>query len=191
MRAEFRSKGQLDIPEALMLDHDEARAVLACATAEPGPIGKAAMRVSRFCLPHFEQEEKIVFPVFGLLPDLALGNIRPEMADLLPLIYEFRAGYARRAHRLIDAAIQGLLQAARAEGSAQFAEFASRLQIHERVEDEVVYPVVILIGRYLRASLEPHFGPRVSNYRRAWLRPPRAQAAAGKSASYARDLSPS
>lgn len=169
MRAEFRRKGQLDIPEALMLDHDEARAVLACATAEPGPIGKAAMRVSRFCLPHFEQEEKIVFPVFGLLPDLALGDIRPEMADLLPLIYEFHAGYARSTHRLIDGAIEALMQAARAEGCAQFVEFASKLQIHERVEDEVVYPVVVLIGRYLRASLVPHSGQRASNYRHAWL----------------------
>jgi len=166
MRAVFRLKGQSDIPEALMLDHDEARAVLACATAEPGPIGKAAMRVSRLCLPHFEQEERIVFPVFGLLQDLAVDDVRPEMADVLPLIYEYHVGRARRAHRSIDAAIEELLQTARAEECPQFAEFARKLQIHERVEDEVVYPVVTLIGRYLRAGLKMQSKRRSSGPRR-------------------------
>ena len=76
MNTKYLSNGIFDVPEALRLDHDEIRAELARATMESDPIGKAAMRVARYCLPHFEHEEKTVFPAFGLLHDLALGDQR-------------------------------------------------------------------------------------------------------------------
>ena len=153
MKPEFQRHGNFAIPAALRLDHDELRTVLVCATAEPGPIGKAAMRLAQLCLPHFEQEEHIVFPVFGLLNELASGDIRPEMADLLPLIYAFHAGHLSKEHQSIDAAIGALLRAAQAEDCAQVIEFANKLQVHEQVEDAVVYPAVVLIGKYLRHRL--------------------------------------
>jgi len=165
MKSEIQGNGRFNIPEALKRDHDEARSVLACAIAEPGPIGKAAMRVAQLCLPHFEQEENIVFPVFGLLHDLASGDVSPEMADVLPLIYDFHVNHMARQHQSLDAAIEALRQAARAEECTQFTLFADKLQVHERLEAEVVYPAVIVIGKYLRASLAELSRPRSSGLR--------------------------
>ncbi len=140
---------------ALRLGHDEIRAELVRATMESGPIGEAAMCVAKLCLPHFEAEEQSVFPVFDLLEDLAIGEVRPEMARILPLISAFssRHGAMANEHRLIISAVARLLQAAHRERNGEYAEFAYHLTVHEKIEDEVIYLTLILIGKYVRQSL--------------------------------------
>src|ERR1700687_992576 len=147
--------GKLNAPKALLRSHDEARAELVRATMEGGRIAKAGKRVAELCLPHFEHEEKGVFPVLALLPYLEQGNLRPEMLDVIPLIHNFRAKHdaINDHHQLIVSAIENLLQAARKEKNREVAEFAYNLQVHERIEDEVIYPTVILIGKYLQEKL--------------------------------------
>jgi hypothetical protein len=54
---------------------------------------------------------------------------------------------------LIASAIEDLLQAAHKEKNREVAEFAYNLRVHERIEDEVIYPTVVLIGRYLQEKL--------------------------------------
>jgi hypothetical protein len=144
--------GKLSVPDALRRGHDEARTELVRAAMEGGRIAKAATRVAQLCLPHFEHEEKSIFPVLALLPHLAPDNLRPEMMDVMPLISDFRAKHdaLNDHHQSILAAIDALLQAAHKEQNRQFAELAYNLRIHERVEDEVIYPTVVLIGGYLR-----------------------------------------
>ena len=147
--------GKLNVPDALRRGHDEARAELVRATMEGGQIAKAGKRVAQLCLPHFEHEEKSVFPVLALLPYLEQGNLRPEMMDVMPLIFDFRAKHDALDdhHQLIVSAIEELLQAAHKEKNREFAEFAYNLRVHERIEDEVIYPTVVLIGKYLQEKL--------------------------------------
>jgi hypothetical protein len=111
-------------------------------------IAKAAKRVAQLCLPHFEHEERIVFPVLALLPYLGSENLRPEMMDVMPLISDFRAKHdaINDHHQLVLAAIEELLQAAHKEKNREFAEFAYKLQVHQGIDDEVIYPTVVLIG---------------------------------------------
>jgi hemerythrin superfamily protein len=155
MDSQFLANGRFRIPEALRLGHDEIRAELVRATIEPGAVGEAAKRVARLCLPHFEQEEKAVFPVFGLLNDVASGDVRPEMAAVLPLISRFSAWYDTLGnhHQSIVSAVNELLDAAHKEDNREMADFAYNLRAHERIEDEVIYPTVMLIGNYVRDKL--------------------------------------
>jgi len=154
MNSTFNWNGKLNllVPRALRSSHDEARSELARATMEGGPIAKAATRVAELCLPHFEHEEKSVFPVLALLPYLAARDLRPEMMEIMPLISDFGAqrDWLNDHHQLILAAIEDLLQAAQRQNSREFAEFAYNLRVHERMEEEVVFPTVILIGNYLQ-----------------------------------------
>jgi hypothetical protein len=147
--------GKLNVPDALRRGHDEARTELVRAAMQGGRIAKAAKRVAQLCLPHFEHEEKSVFPVLALLPYLAPENLRPEMMDVMPLISDFRAKHdaLNDHHQSILAEIEELLQAAHKEKNREFAELAYNLRIHERVEDEVIYPAVVLIGGYLQEKL--------------------------------------
>ncbi len=155
MLAKFRGQGMFRIPEALRLGHDEMRAELVRATAMPGPIGEAAKRVAELCLPHMEREEESVFPVFGLLHDLAEGKVRPEMADVLPLISTFSAWRDSLGdeHYSIAPAIHALLLAAYKEDNREIVEFTYSLRMHERLEDQVIFPTVLLIGNYVQERL--------------------------------------
>ena len=144
--------GKLSVPDALLRGHDEARAEFVRATMEGGRIAQAGKRVAQLCLPHFEHEERSVFPVLALLPHLERGNVQPEMMDVLPLISDFSARHdaLNDHHQSILAAIEELLQAAHKEKNREFAEFAYTMRVHEKVEDEVIYPAVVLIGKYLQ-----------------------------------------
>ncbi len=146
---------RLTVPKALWRGHDEARAQFAWANMERDRIATAAKRVAKLCLPHFEYEERTVFPVLALLPYLQRGEVQPEMLDVLPLISDFRAQHdaLERQHLAILRAIGALLDAARKDKNRVFAEFANNLRVHERVEDEVIYPMVVVIGRNLEEKL--------------------------------------
>lgn len=137
---------------ALRQDHDELRAQLGRATMEPGPIGEVAKRVAELCLPHFAQEEKTVFPVFELLPEVAEGNAPPAV---LLLVSRFIARYddLDSAHKSIISEVEALLAAANQEHNWEFANFAYQLRVHERIENEVIFPTVNLIGNYVRERL--------------------------------------
>lgn len=155
MSSNFPLQGMAKIPDALKIGHDEVRAELVRATTTPGRIGEAARRVAGLCLPHFQQEEEAVFPVFRLLPELAAGRVRPEMADVLPLISTFRDRHNSldRQHQAIGSAVHAMLLAGYREDNREIIEFAYSLRIHERLEDEVIYPTVILIGKYVQERL--------------------------------------
>jgi hypothetical protein len=147
--------GKLSIPNALRLAHDGVSAELVRATMASGPIGKEAKLLAQLCLPHFEWEERTIFPVLGLLPDLARGNLHPEMVKVLPLIAEFsaRKDELDTQHRLILSAIEAFLRTALREKDREFTEFAYNLRVHELIEDELIFPMVIVIGEYVRDQL--------------------------------------
>lgn len=148
--------GKLDVPKALQRDHDEARTEFVRAGTEGGRIARAGKRVAQLCLPHFEHEEKSVFPVLALLPYLVSENLQPEMMDVMPLISDLHAMQDAISdhHRAIVAAIDELMQAAHKQKNREFAEFAHNLKNHEDIEAEVIYPTVMLIGNYLREKFE-------------------------------------
>jgi len=151
----WNAKLKLTVPKALRSGHDEARAELVRAMMEGGLIAKAAKQVTNLCLPHFAEEEKTVFPVLALLPYLEQDKLRPEMIQVMPLIVDFRAKRAAfdDHHHSLLVAIDALLQAAHKEKNREFAEFAYNLRVHEQIEEEVIYPTVVLIGKYLREKL--------------------------------------
>jgi len=155
MDATLPLRGELRSPRSLRLSHDDARAELVKATMEGGRIATAARRLAQVCLPHFDEEEKSVFPALGLLPELMQGMVRPEMVRVLPLIADFSAKHnaLHSQHQSIRSAIDSLLVASHRERNSEVAEFAHNMAAHERIEDEVIYPTLIMIGMYLREKL--------------------------------------
>jgi hypothetical protein len=56
-------------------------------------------------------------------------------------------------HRDIVAALEALVDAAKAENKPDYVHFAEKLMAHARTEEEVSYPTALLIGRYLKTAL--------------------------------------
>lgn len=145
-----------EVPVALKLDHDELRAELDKASKESGPVGEAARELAGVALPHMAREEKIAFPPLGLLSQLAAGDVDVEMAAVLPLISEFISSHValRADHQRIAFKLQMLLEAAKKEGNDQYTQLAYKGMVHERIEEAVIYPTIILIGKYIRQQLK-------------------------------------
>lgn len=151
MESNLLSCTKLEIPDALVLDHEALRAGLARAANEPGPIGKAAERVALLCREHFAEEEKIVSRAFAQLHDPAWIGGRGVAAAIARFTARHLA--LREHHQSINAAVEELLQAARKDGNGEIAELVSSLRHHERIENVVLYPTMLFIGSSVRDSL--------------------------------------
>ena len=122
---------------------------------EPGLVGEAASRVAQLCLQHFDVEERSVFPAFALIHEVILANLHPEKVRILPLIEQFNRAHdvLARQHKAMVEAVEALWEAAYEDGNTEVAEFARRLRKHERLESEVLYPAVLMIGKFLQEIL--------------------------------------
>ncbi len=140
---------------ALKQDHDELRAELAKATTESGELGNVARQVAKLCLPHFEVEEQIVFPLF-----LTAGNVAAEEAlagidgihDRVNRFNEQRESLGKQ-HHAVSRAIDSLWEIACEEGNDAVIGLAENLKNHEAMEEEVLYPAVLLLIRYVKNRL--------------------------------------
>ncbi|MCG5485468.1 MAG: hemerythrin domain-containing protein [Sinorhizobium meliloti] len=147
---------ELKIPESLTAEHSALHAELVDATKAGGRVGEAAREVARRLHPHFIREEEFALPPLGLLGALAKGTLIPEMADVLTLADRLEAELPGMLaeHEQIVAALGELVAAAKAENKPKFVEFAEKLILHARTEEEVLYPAALVVGRYVRLLLD-------------------------------------
>jgi hypothetical protein len=140
---------------ALKQDHDELRAELAKATMEFGELGEVAKQVAKLCLPHFEIEEQVVFPLFSIVGDVTDGNVLAgidAIHDLVNRFNEQREDLGKQHHAMIRA-IESLWQIACEEGNEAVISLVHDLKSHEAMEEEVLYPAVLLIIKYARNGI--------------------------------------
>ena len=143
------------VPSSLRVEHEHLQHGLARALDAGGKTGAAARGLERVLKPHFQKEEEFALPPLTLLPKLAEGSVTPEMRDMLRLTEKLRAQYPQmlKEHKAIGAALKDLIVAAKSEGRADVAKWASELQIHAQHEEEIAYPAALLVGQYLKLTL--------------------------------------
>jgi Hemerythrin HHE cation binding domain len=147
----------MKVPDSLRLEHEQLHAKLAEATHLAGRTGEAARTLARIAHPHFLREDEYAIPPLGLLRQLAKGQLTPDMAEVLPLVARLKDEFPLmiEEHRAITGALIQFGNAASEEGLRQWAEFADELRHHAQMEEEVLYPAAILVGEYVKHSLQP------------------------------------
>ena len=147
---------ELKTPTPLQSEHQALHAEIAKAAKLEGRTGKATRLVARLIERHFAKEEEFALPPLGLLPALAQGMIEPQMAAAITLAAKLHHQLPDllAEQRAIVAALEELMAAAENEGHAELVEFAERLMLHEEIEQQVSYPMAILIGKYLQLRLK-------------------------------------
>lgn len=147
---------EFKIPQSLQTEHQELHSELAKATTAGGRVGEAAKEVARVLHPHFVKEEEYAMPPLGLLPVLAEGKVTPDMASALVMTDKLKAELPEmlKEHKAIVAALELLVNAAKAENKPEYVRFGEKLMLHAQTEEEVLYPASILIGEYLRFTLK-------------------------------------
>lgn len=146
---------ELKGPEPLKREHERLHEELRRAIDSGGAAGREARRVAEIMHPHFVREEEIAVPPLGLLPHLAEGKFSQEMASVFALTDALKEELPKMKgeHQAIVDTLGRLEQAAREEGKPEVAEFARRLVLHARTEEEVLYPAAILVGEYLKSKI--------------------------------------
>lgn len=144
------------IPQPLKVEHEELHAELIKATKAGGKTGEAAKEVARILHPHFEKEEEFALPPLGLLSSLTEGKVTSEMEDILAMTDTLKAEFHQmlQEHKTIVAALKNLIDAAKEEKKTEYAQFAEKLILHAKTEEEVLYPTTLLIGEYLKLKLK-------------------------------------
>jgi hypothetical protein len=146
------------IPDPMKAEHEELHHELEKTIHYGGRVGDAAQQVADALHVHFEKEEEYALPPLGLLPDLAAGRVRPEMAQVLTMTDMLKAElpHMLEEHQTIVEALRNLIDVSTAEGKSEAVTFAQKLMLHAQTEEEVSYPAAILIGEYLKLKLGMH-----------------------------------
>ena len=144
---------EFKIPESLELEHEELHRQLVKATKEGGKVGEAAKDVAEVLHPHFEKEEEYALPPLGLLSSLAKQTeIGQEMKTVLTMTDRLKVDLPHmiEEHNRILAALDHLIDVAGKENKPGIIQFAEKLKLHAKIEEQVLYPTAILIGEYLK-----------------------------------------
>ena len=142
-------------PTVLTMEHQGMQEEMARATRAGGRTEEAAWQVTRVLYPHVFREEEFAIPPLLLLPQLARGEVTPDMESIIVKTDTLKVEMPRmlQEHKAIIGALQKLLQAATSEQHTGFARFAQKLILHAQMEEELLYPAAIMVGEYLKLKL--------------------------------------
>ena len=140
----------LQVPESLKGGHESIYATLKRAMREPGATGEAARRVMQVLNGHMLREEKFALRPLGILKLLGRGATPGDLAEAHSLVQELEREMPQMVdeHREISELLRLLTAAAEAEGKPEYVAFAEEMILHAHVEEDVLYPAAMLIGRY-------------------------------------------
>jgi len=142
--------GTLQVPKSLKGGHESIHATLKRAMREPGATGEAARKVMQVMDGHMLREEKFALRPLGLLKALGRGETPAELADAAALVKALRREMPQMVdeHRQISELLRLLATSAEAEGKPEYVAFAEEMIVHAHIEEDVLYPAAMLIGRY-------------------------------------------
>lgn len=138
---------------SLRTAHEAMRATLKRAMREPGRLGETAREVAVLADGHFLREEKFVVPLLALLPDLARGEPGPHFSQAIKLVKALKPELAQLTaeHRALAEALRELMAAAvEAGGKPEYVQLAEELLLHNRMEEQALYPAAIVAGDYVK-----------------------------------------
>lgn len=143
----------LPVPSPIAAEHHELHVELERATKAGGMTGAAAHEVARLLHSHFVKEEEIALPPLAILKQLSKGEYDPAWAEIQALADRLEAELPDMLaeHSAIVQALNRLSDAADSEGLPDVVRFAENLAAHAKMEEEVLYPAAVLVGRHLKA----------------------------------------
>jgi arginine/lysine/ornithine decarboxylase len=146
---------ELIIPQTLKAEHDDLHQMLKKATEFSGKTGLAAKEVARQLHTHFIKEEEFALPQLSLLPALAAGKSVADAESVITMSDKLKEELPEMLaeHKQIVKALQELVKCAKEEGHSEVIDFAEKLMLHAKTEEEVSYPAAILVGEFLKMKI--------------------------------------
>jgi hypothetical protein len=146
-----------EIPQSLVLEHQDTLERLAVLAKRPGPVGVEARKARALFKRHVEREEEYILPPLTLLPVLADGKVTPDMAWALAMTDRVKADreVIFEEHTKITEAANALTVAGEKAHDKEAVEFARAAAADSLNDLEIQEPAVELIGEFLHSKLPP------------------------------------
>ena len=144
-----------EITQSLRLEHQDTLEQLTALSHRHGPVGVEAGKALALFEAHLKREEEFIFPPLTLLPDLAAGKVSPDMKWAIAMADRVKAEREEtfQEHTKITDAMNALLAAARKAHDREAMDFAQSAVADSLNDLELLEPMSIVIGEYLKAKL--------------------------------------
>jgi hypothetical protein len=144
-----------DIPQSLRVEHQNTLEQLAALSRRNGAVGVEARKALALFKRHIQREQEYILPPLTLLPILADGKVSPDMKWAVAMADRVKADREQifQEHTQITDAMNELAAAARKAHDAAALEFAQAAVADSLNDVELIEPMTMVIGDYLRARL--------------------------------------
>ncbi len=144
-----------DIPQSMRLEHQNTLEQLTMLSRKSGPVGVEARKTLALYKAHMQREEEFILPPLTLLSQLADGKISPDMKWAIAMSDRVKAEREKtyQEHTAITDAMNALAAAARKAHDAAALDFAQGAVADSLNDLELIEPMSIVIGDYLKAKL--------------------------------------
>ena len=144
-----------DIPQSLRVEHAGTLEQLGALARRHGPVGVEAQKELVLFKQHLQREEEFILPPLTLLQPLADGKVSLDMKWAIAMADRVKAEREKtyQEHTQITDAMNALAAAARKAHDASALEFAQAAVADSLNDLELLEPMSIVIGDYLKAKL--------------------------------------
>jgi hypothetical protein len=144
-----------DIPQSLRVEHQNTLDELNTLSQRRGAVGAEARKALVLFKRHIQREQEYILPPLTLLPLLADGKFTPDMKWAIAMADRVKAEREEifQEHTQITDAMNLLATAARNAHDGQALSFAEGAVADSLNDVELIEPMSIMIGDYLRAKL--------------------------------------
>jgi hypothetical protein len=144
-----------DIPQSLRIEHQDTLEQLTALTRRHGPVGVEARKALDLFKRHAQREMEFILPPLTLLPQLADGKATPDMRWAIAMSDRVKAEREQifQEHTQITDTLNSLAAAALKARDTEAFNFARSAAADSLNDVELLEPISILIGDYLRAKL--------------------------------------
>jgi hypothetical protein len=145
------------IPPSETLNHERVLTLLQQVAGRQTPTGSAARQVITVLNRYIAFENEAILPQLTLLPALASGAVRPDMAWAISGTERLREeqGTLQAMHHDIIATVLDLRSTAIEEDDAATVQLTEELAAADLAEVEVTEPTAVMIGELVRNKLPP------------------------------------
>jgi hypothetical protein len=144
-----------EIPQSIRLEHQNTIDQLTRLSRKPGPVGAEASKALALFKTHLQREQDFILPPLSLLLQLADGKVSPDMKWAIGVADRAKAEREQtfQQHTQITDAMNALAAAARKAHDAEALEFAQGAVADSLNDVELLEPMSIVIGDYLKMKL--------------------------------------
>ncbi len=144
-----------EIPQSLRLEHQDTLQQLENLSRHRGAVGEEARKALVLFKKHLQREEEYILPPLTLLPLLADGKVSSDMKWAVDMATRVKADRDQifQEHTQITDAMNALAAAAQKAHDNTALDFAHAAVADSLNDIELIEPMTIVIGDYLKAKM--------------------------------------